>query len=71
MATAAILGIDTCPMEGMNPARYDEILGLTGSGHTTVVACAAGYRAADDKAAVAPKARFDSSRIISHIGTAG
>jgi Nitroreductase family len=29
MTSAAMLGIDTCPMEGFIPARYDEVLGLT------------------------------------------
>ena len=58
MAAAALLGVDTCPMEGIVPARYDEILGLAGTGYATVVACAAGYRHAEDKYAVTPKVRF-------------
>ena len=28
MTAAALLGVDTCPMEGFEPAKYDEILGL-------------------------------------------
>ena len=28
MTTAAMVGIDTCPMEGIEPAKYDEVLGL-------------------------------------------
>ena len=28
MFTAAMLEIDTCPMEGLVPAKYDEVLGL-------------------------------------------
>ncbi|MBL9188658.1 MAG: NAD(P)H-dependent oxidoreductase [Opitutaceae bacterium] len=67
MAAAAVLGIDTCPMEGIDPAQYDEILGLTGSGYTTVVACAAGYRAADDKYATTPKVRFKPEDVIVRI----
>lgn len=67
MASAALLGIDTCPMEGISAAGYDHVLGLEGSGYATVVACALGYRAADDRAAGLTKARFDRSRIISHI----
>src|SRR5687768_10320229 len=31
MASAALLGVDTCPMEGIEPAKYDDILGLAGS----------------------------------------
>ncbi len=67
MATAAVLGIDTCPMEGISTAGYDTILGLEGSGYATAVACALGYRAATDKYATMPKARFARSRVITHI----
>ena len=31
MTTAAVLGIDACPMEGISAAGYDHILGLEGS----------------------------------------
>ena len=67
MASAALLGIDACPMEGISAAGYDHVLGLESSGYATVVACALGYRAADDKYAATPKARFDRSRIIAHL----
>jgi len=67
MTSAAVLGIDTCPMEGLSAAGYDHILGLEGSGYATVMACALGYRAADDKYATIPKARFDRSRVIAHL----
>ena len=64
MASAAVMGIDTCPMEGIEPAKYDEILGLKGTGYGVVVACAAGYRAAEDKHASSPKVRFPREEII-------
>jgi nitroreductase len=67
MASAAVLGVDACPMEGISAAGYDQVLGLAGSGYATVVACALGYRAADDKYAAIPKARFERTRIIRHI----
>ncbi|HEY9734850.1 MAG TPA: NAD(P)H-dependent oxidoreductase [Trichocoleus sp.] len=67
MSSAALLGIDTCPMEGINPAKYDEVLGLAEQGYTTVVACPAGYRAEDDKYADTPKVRFDPSFVVQHI----
>ncbi len=67
MASAAVLGVDTCPMEGIEPPKYDEILGLSGTGYATVVACAAGYRAADDKYATLPKVRFPLSEVVQHI----
>ena len=64
MASAAVLGIDTCPMEGIVPAQYDDILGLAGSDYATVVACAAGYRFADDKYAATKKVRFKTEDVV-------
>lgn len=66
MTAAATLRIDTCPMEGFDAAKYDEILGLHGSGFQTVVACAAGYRNAGDALAMAKKVRFPSQNLIEH-----
>jgi nitroreductase len=67
LTVSAVLGLDTCPMEGILPAKYDEILGLTGSGFKTVVACPVGFRAADDKYAQVKKIRFSNSEIIKKI----
>jgi nitroreductase len=67
MTAAAMLGIDTCPMEGINPAKYDEVLGLTEQGYATVVACPAGYRAEDDKYATMPKVRFEKSVVLNYV----
>ena len=67
MTSAAVLGIDTCPMEGISAAAYDRILGLEESGYATAVACALGYRSADDKYAAMPKARFERSKVIKSI----
>ena len=64
MTAAALLGIDTCPMEGFLSAKYDEVLGLPATGFHAVVACAAGYRAAGDKYAALPKVRFPASELI-------
>ena len=64
MAAAAAMGVDTCPLEGIDPARYDEILGLAGTGHETVVACAAGFRADDDAYAQAAKVRYPSAEVL-------
>ena len=66
MAAAALLGIDTCPMDGFAPAKYDEVLGLEERGLTTAVLCPAGYRHADDRYASLPKVRFKSSDVIEH-----
>ena len=67
MTGAAILGVDACPMEGLVPSEYDRVLDLNGSGYATVVACALGYRAADDKYATAPKVRFEASELVRKI----
>lgn len=64
MTSAALLGVDACPMEGLVPAEFDKLLGLTEQGYTTVVACALGYRAPDDKYATLPKVRFDRASLI-------
>lgn len=64
IASAALLGVDTCPMEGIEPDKYDEILGLTGSSYATAVACAAGHRLADDKYATAKKVRFKTEEVV-------
>lgn len=64
MTAAAIVGVDTCPLEGIDPVKYDEILGLTGSGWRVVVACPAGFRADDDKYATSKKVRFEAKDVI-------
>jgi len=67
MTCAAVLGVDACPMEGMVPSEYDRVLGLTGTGYATVVACASGYRAAADKYATLPKVRFEAKELVQWI----
>lgn len=64
LTTAALMEIDTLPMEGLDPAGYDKILGLEGSGYKTVAAIACGYRAADDKYQHAKKVRFDINDVV-------
>lgn len=67
MTCAALLGIDTCPMEGIEPPKYDEVLDLREKGLATAVACAAGFRAATDKYAALAKVRFKPEDVIVHI----
>ncbi len=64
MTSAALLKLDTCPLEGIDPKAYDEILGLESQGLTTAVACAVGHRSAEDKYAEAPKVRFEEADLI-------
>ncbi len=65
MTSAALLGVDACPMEGIDADEYDRILGLREKGYTTSVACALGYRAESDKYASAPKVRFEKDEVLS------
>jgi nitroreductase len=67
MLTAAQLGVDSCPMEGFVPDKYDEVLGLAAKGLTTSVACPLGYRSTDDKYASAPKVRYPAEQVIERI----
>ncbi|MFO0014257.1 MAG: NAD(P)H-dependent oxidoreductase [Planctomycetota bacterium] len=67
MATAAALGIDACPMEGIAPDKYDALLGLNGSPYATRVACALGYRHPDDGYARNAKVRFHPDEVIVRI----
>ena len=64
LTSAALLGIDACPMEGIDPAKYDEILGLKKQGLNTVVAAPAGYRSATDKYSQAKKVRFARDQVL-------
>lgn len=64
MFAAAALGVDACPMEGIQPAEFDKILGLDAEGYSTVVVCPLGYRSEGDKYATAAKVRFPASEII-------
>ena len=67
MVAAAMLGVDTCPMEGIDAAAYDRLLGLDGSEYTTIVGCAVGYRHPEDQQASAKKVRFPAPEIIQQI----
>ncbi len=67
MTCAAVLGVDACPMEGLNPVEYDKVLNLNGSGYATVVACALGYRAVGDKYAGLAKVRFETKDLVQQI----
>ena len=62
LETAAVLGIDTCPMEGLESEKVDKILGI--DGYTASVLCAVGYRAEDDWLAAVEKVRFAKERLI-------
>lgn len=67
LTTAAMLGVDATPMEGLNADAYDGILGLKEQGYHTYAVVALGYRSADDKYAALPKVRFAREDVIKHV----
>lgn len=64
LTSAALMGIDACPMEGFDPAQYDSILGLTEKGLTSLALCTLGYRASTDAYAALPKVRFPKKKVL-------
>jgi nitroreductase len=67
LTAAALLGIDACPMEGIDRAQYDAILGLSQKGLAAAMVATLGYRSAADKYATAPKVRFPKGKMFIEI----
>lgn len=67
LETAALLKIDATPMEGFDPAAYDKILGLEGTGWNSVVTVALGYRHAEDGFQALKKVRNEHSALIEYV----
>ncbi len=66
METASLLGIDNAPMEGFDPAKFDEILGLGSKNLKSTVILAIGYRGTDPLATV-PKTRRTFEEVVEMI----
>ena len=66
MTSAALLGVDTCPIEGFSPTEYDRILKLEDTGFQSAVVCACGYRSAEDAYASLAKVRYEAAELIEH-----
>ena len=66
LTSAALLGVDTCAIEGFSPPDYDRILQLESSDYQSCVVCACGYRSADDKYASLAKVRYAAADLIEH-----
>ena len=64
MTAAALVGVDTCPLEGFAPEKFDEVLALGQQGWSSVVCCAAGYRQAEDRYSKMPKVRFRRQDVV-------
>ena len=58
MTVCAVEGIDSCPMEGFLPLKYDEVLDLEAKGLKSVLLLPVGYRADDDMFASFEKVRM-------------
>ncbi len=67
MTSAAVLGIDACPMEGFIPKEFDRVLGIPDDGYFSVVVAAMGYRSDADWLAKLPKVRYENSEVVKHI----
>ncbi len=67
LTSAALLGIDACPMEGIEPEKYSQILSLDQQGLSAVVIAAAGYRSPEDKYAAAEKVRFSKKDVLAEV----
>jgi nitroreductase len=67
LSAAGMLGIDACPMEGFEPAKYDAILGLPRLGYGATVLAAAGYRMDNDPYVKLAKVRFKTEEVVVHV----
>ncbi|AZZ35813.1 NAD(P)H-dependent oxidoreductase [Bdellovibrio sp. qaytius] len=67
LETAALLKVDSTPMEGFDPKAYDKILGLEDSGWNTTVVVALGYRHAEDVTQNFKKVRFTDNTLIEYV----
>jgi len=67
MTVCAAMEIDTCPIEGFDPAEYDKILGLADKGLASCVVCPIGYRSDDDAHQNDAKVRFSVEQMIETI----
>lgn len=64
LTVCALEQIDSCPMEGFEPDRYDEILGLSKMGLRSVLVLPVGYRADDDMFADMKKVRRGVDSVV-------
>jgi len=67
MQAAAELAIDSCPMEGFEVEKYDEILGLTDKNLSAVVVLPIGYRSEEDATQHLAKVRKTREELFTHI----
>ncbi len=61
------MGVNACPMEGIDRAKLDEVLGLKEQGLASVVVVALGYSGDDDFNAKLPKSRLPAEQVFTTI----
>jgi len=64
LEACAMKRIDACPMEGFDPKKVDEILGLKEQNLTSAVLCPIGCRSKSDSHADEKKVRFDIKSVV-------
>ena len=67
MLAASALGVDTTPMEGINPAVLDAEFGLHEQGLTSLVMLSFGYHADSDFNAKLPKSRLPREQVFTFL----
>lgn len=67
VTTAAAIGIDACPMEGIDPAAFDKALSLDGTLYASTVGLAVGHRSPSDPYASLAKVRFERDQVFQTI----
>lgn len=67
LLAAGALGVDACPMEGIDEQALDAALGLRDKGLRSVVMVALGYSGEDDFNAKLPKSRLPEADVFSEI----
>ena len=67
LTVAAIEKIDSCPMEGFNPEKYDEVLNLKKHNLKSALVLPVGYRAEDDYMKDLKKVRKNIADVVIEI----
>lgn len=67
LTSAALLGIDSCPIGGFEPEGYDDVLDLRAAGLTASVVCALGRRHPQDASAHLPKVRIPADQLVRRV----
>jgi len=67
LLSAALLRVDACGMDGIDPAGFDSVLGLKEQGFATTAIVTLGYRLDTDERLKRPKVRKPLEQIVQHV----